>query len=308
MSLERAQIFRSLCLLQESGMTIDRSLELLGQQFAHQTAGKCLCRAANVLRGGGSLTQATRASKGLFTNYHQALICLGENSGNLDGSLATLAQHEERSLELRGQLLAQLTYPALVFLFLLGFMLIGGPLLLAKTVPWFVFPGVFVALLSVASVVYLARRQVMNFPPLRRLRRNLATAHFLGSWSGLLEQGVPLLGSLQLAGHVSSDQECRQAVAEIIEKLKVGHELAVCFQSSDYFSVLVKGTVSAGLECGRLPALLRALVQIYEVELNAALQSVTALLGPIVMLLMGALLMAFLWFTAAPMLRLAANL
>lgn len=308
MSHERAQIFRSLCLLQQSGVTIDRSLELLGRQFADRPAGLSLCKAANVLRSGGSLAQAARAGEGLFTSYHQALMGLGEKSGNLDGSLATLAQHEERSQELRGRLLAQLTYPALVFLFMLGFMLVGGPWLLSKVVPWFVFPAVLIAGLCGAALAYVGRHRLANLAPVRRLQRNLATAQFLGNWSGLLEQGVPLLTSLQLAAHASLDPKCRQAITQIIERLRAGQDLAGCFESSDYFAPLVKGTVKAGLECGRLAGMLRALVHIYEIEMNSALEAITALLGPILMMLMGALLMIFLWFTAGPMIRLAGSL
>lgn len=308
MSFERAQIFRSLCLLQQSGVTIDRSLELLGRQFAHRPAGAWLARAANVLRSGGSLTQAARASQELFSSYHQALIGLGEKSGSLDGSLATLAQHEERGQELRQRLLAQLTYPALVFLFMLGFMLVGGPLLLGRVLPWYLLPTLMLSGLCLGVTLYRQRQRIMDCGPLRRLLRNWATAQFLGNWSGLLEQGVPLLTSLQLGAHASQDPACRRAVTEIIERLRAGQSLEACFQNSQYFSPLVKGAVKAGLECGRLPGLLRALVQIYEIEINSALEAVTALLSPFAMLLMGAILMVFLWFTATPMIRLAASL
>ena len=299
MRWERAQLFRSLSLLQASGVRLDRSLDLLGRQ---RKDGYPLLRAAAVLRCGGSLTAALRDSQGLFTSYHQAVLQLGEKSGNLDECFGYLAGHEESSERLRQKVVAELTYPGLVLACLLLMVSIMGPLLLGWS-PWVLGLALLPALLA-KPALRLAGRSA----PVRRLQRVCATSRFLSCWASLLQQGIALPTSLQLAAHASDQPRCREAITQILEGLRAGGDLPECFRAESYFDPLVAGTIAAGLECGSLDRLLQPLVELYEVELENSLKALTALLSPLCMLLIGGLLMLFLLTSVAPLLRLAAQL
>lgn len=298
MKWERAQMFRSLSLLQASGIRLDHSLDLVGRQLKH---GYQLRRAASVLRCGGSLSQAIRESQGLFSSYHQAVIHLGEKSGNLDGCLEYLARHEETSTKLRQRIATELTYPLLVLAGLLSMVLVLAPLLRLPLWPL----GLAGAGLA---ALWWARSRLPVPGPWKRFRRTWATARFLSCWGSLLEQGIPMLTALQLSAHASPEVDCRAAVTRIQTSLRAGQDLPGCFRECAYFSPLVVGTIAAGLECGSLDQLLRPLVELYETELETNLRAVVALLNPICMLLVGGLLMIFLGTTVAPLLRLAAQL
>jgi type II secretory pathway component PulF len=298
MKWERAQMFRSLSLLQASGIRLDHSLDLVGRQLQH---GYTLRRAASVLRCGGSLSQALRESQGLFCSYHQAVIHLGEKSGNLDGCLEYLARHEETSTKLRQKIAAELTYPMLVLAGLLGIVLMLAP--------WLHLPFWPFALAGLGLAGLWAVRARLPVPaPWKRFRKTWATARFLSCWGSLLEQGIPMLTSLQLSAHASPEGGCRAAVTRIQAGLKAGEPLPESFRKCGYFSPLVVGTIAAGLECGSLDQLLRPLVELYEVELETNLQAVVALLNPLCMLLVGGLLTIFLGTSVAPLLKLAAQL
>ncbi|MBN9420234.1 hypothetical protein ABS71_17200 [bacterium SCN 62-11] len=299
MKWQRAQLFRSLSLLQSSGVRLDRALDLLGRQLP---SGYPLLRAAAILRSGGGLAQALRDSDGLFSSYHQAVIQLGEKSGKLDDCFTYLAVHEESSQRLRQKIVAELTYPGLVFGCLLAMALVMGPLLLSWS-PWIL---LLVPLLVACRVP--AGRRLRASGPARRLAKVWATSHFLSCWGSLLQQGIALPMSLQLAAHASPEPECRAAVTRILEALRAGCDLPDCFRGCGYFSPLVVGTIAAGLECGSLDQLLKPLVDLYEVELETSLKAMTALLSPLCMLLIGGLLMLFLVTSVGPLLRLAAQL
>lgn len=299
MKWQRAQLFRSLSLLQSSGVCLDRSLDLMGRQLE---SGYPLRRAAAVLRCGGSLAQALRDCDGIFSSYHQAVLQLGEKSGTLDDCFGYLADHEESSERLRQRVVAELTYPCLVFGCLLLMALLLGPTLLSWS-PWI--------LLAAPLLVWVRKpawRWFQDRAPLRRLRKVWATSRFLSCLGRLLEQGIALPTSLQLAAHASPEPACRAAIMRILQGLQAGGELSECFRQCGYFSPMVAGTIAAGLECGSLDQMLRPLVQLYEVELETSLKAVASLLGPLCMLVIGGLLMLFLVTSVAPLLRLADQL
>lgn len=299
MRWQRAQLFRSLSLLQSSGVGLDRSLDLLGRQLP---SGYPLLHAAAILRSGGSLAQALRESDGLFTSYHRALLQLGEKAGTLDDCFTYLAVHEESSERLRQKMISELTYPVLVLGCLLTMTFLMGPLLLSWS------PATLLLLPLLALCRNQALRGLRSSGPARRLTKVWATARFLSCWGSTLRQGITLPVSLQLSAHASSEPDCRAAITRILEGLRAGCDLPECFRTSHYFSPLVAGTIAAGLECGSLDRLLTPLVELYEVELETSLKAVTALLCPLCMLLIGGLLMIFLVTSVAPLLHLAAGL
>lgn len=298
MKWERAQMFRSLSLLQSSGVRLDCSLDLVASQMRN---GYPLYRAAAVLRCGGSLSQALRESPSLFSSYHRAVIQLGEKSGNLDRCLEYLAQHEESSSQLRQKVTAELTYPCLVMAGLLAMVVLMAP--------WLRLPLWPLGLLGVGLAGLWSRRRRLPKPAAWiRFRKCWATSRFLSCWGSLLEQGIPMLTSLQLCAHASPEGDCRAAIGRIEEGLRAGQDLPACVRACGYFSPLVVGAVAAGLECGSLDRLLKPLVELYELELETSLKGVVALLNPICMLVVGLLLMVFLASSVAPLMRLAAQL
>jgi len=307
MKRQRCQLFRSLSLLQASGFCLDRSLDLMGRQLGH---GMALRKAAAILRSGGSLGQALRDADGFFSSYHQAVIHLGESSGTLDHCFEYLARHEESSSRLRQKIQAQLIYPGLVLAALMLVVLVLGPWLLSHLqLPfntfWLLLPAALVpALLSRPAV----RGRLVRWGPLGRLRKVWATSRFLSCWGDLLEQGTPMLQSLQLTAHANPDPECQAAVHLILERLRAGGDLCECFEGCGYFGPVVTGTVVAGLECGSLDRLLRPLVELYEVELDTSLEAVASLLCPLCMLAVGALLLVFLMASAGPLLKMVSQL
>ena len=274
MNWERAQMFRSLSLLQASGIRLDYSLDLVGR---------------------------LREGQAMFSSYHRAVLDLGEKSGNLDRSLAYLARHEEDSSHLRQKIAAELTYPVLVLGSMLALVLLLAPSLRLPLWPF--------ALIAICLAgLWMARGRLPVPGPWKKFRKTRATAQFLSCWGNLLEQGIPMLTSLQLSAHASQEGECSRAITRIQAGLRAGQELPACFRESGYFTPLVEATIVAGLECGSLDQLRRPLVNLYEVELEANLRALVSLLNPICMVLVGGLLMVFLGCSVTPLLKLAAQL
>lgn len=312
MMQERARLFRSLAVMQRAGLPLLQSLESLARQTIRPVTGQALERMLSALYRGASLRQATAAAAPLFDTFHQAVVALAEQTGDLGGCFEQLARREERRLALRQQIQGQLMYPLFVFASLLLFLLIGGPLL-GSALPGAKSPGVSLWLGGAALIATFGRSgslraRVRDLKPVRELRKALATAHFLQTWSGMLEQGVPLLLSLKLSAHASEDPRCAAAILEVAESLRSGAGLSCAFARSHYFPPLVKGCVSAGEECGSLPRFAQHLAGLYEMQVLSAIDALLPLLAPACLLMMGLVLLGSLLSTLQPLLRLVAQL
>lgn len=308
----RSQVFRSLAIMQKAGLPLCASLDSLAIQFAGGPEREALEKMAMALRCGRGLRQSAGQATPLFDSYHQALLGVAEQTGDLAACLESLAVREESRQALRQRISAQLVYPVLVFSSMLLLAVVGLPIL-RSAVPNSGLPSpqalvMFLGLAALSLRSVRLRKLLYNLKPLRELRHKLATAHFLASWSGMLEQGIPLLLSLELAAHASQDPKCASALLAIAQSLRSGASLEQAFVRSPYFSPLVKGCVLGGMECGALPRFTRHLAELYELEVASAVESLVCLLAPFCLMFMGAALLLALLTTVQPLLNLAAQL
>lgn len=284
------------------GIPLVKALESLIRRDSHPAQQQILVR----LLQGQCLSQAGTAH---FTPLQLALIRVGENTGKLDDALLLLADYEEGRTQRRQQLQAQLAYPCLVFVVLLVMLEIGLPML-AQQLPWGGHgPLLWLPSLLVGVGLLLAFRLrgrwlawIQRYPPWSELQRRWATLQFLTVWSSTLEAGIPLLTSLQLAREANTISPCRQALQRVTQGLKDGKDLGEAFAENGYFPQALTGTVEAGLECGRLPRLLKAVLALEEVAFSATLDGAIALLAPLMLLICGLVLLISLHQTLTPLL------
>lgn len=307
MTWSHAQLFRNLAIMYKGGVPLERAVDTLRIQWRGQPLGEALERMYLQLCQGRSLSQAGRSVGGPFRDLHVALFRIGEESGGLDESLEVLASYEEESCRLKQQIRSQLAYPILV----LGVMLV----LLGAGLPWMsrMLPGSIscvptLLLLGGLLGVGLRHRQLLEwlgrYRPFSDLRRSWATSQFLGLWSGLLDRGIPLAKSLDLAGQASPCPLCSQACQQLTRQVVEGIPLAEAFHENEYFAVSVKGCVVAGLESGRLPRMLKALKLLEDQQVACTIEATVSLLTPLIMAFLGLLLLIFLHQTLTPLMAL----
>jgi len=311
MSWSRAQLFRSLALMVRTGMPILRAVETLRAQWQGQPAGESLGKFHLRLCLGRSLSQAGRGLGEPFQDLHLALFELGEQSGGLDDALEVLASYEEDRCRLSQQIQSQLAYPLLVLASMLVMLCLGLPWL-ARTLPNTFSASIAVLTLLLVGALSVCHRKILHglgqCKPLSELRKAWATSQFLGLWSGLLERGVPIAQSLVLAARANPCPDCRRACLQLISDIVEGGDLGKVFQASTYFTPAVKGCVVAGVESGRLPAMLGALKRLEDQRIGCALDSSVALITPCILALLGLLLLLFLHQTLTPVLGLMGKL
>lgn len=319
------------------GVTIDRALSLLSVQD-DAAMGAVSERMADQVRSGHPLSQAMARNENAFTKMHYKLVQVGEATGNLELILDQLSTYEEKRQATTMKVKSALTYPCFLFAacclmliilppYMLGgiFQVIkssGGELpLVSKIVlgtAMFMRTPLFYLLLVVGLVggFFLVRaiwtreesrralqRWALDAPGLGKLVRSLGVSRFARAWSIQVAVGVAPVAALQLAAESTMDPCLEEDISYSVTALKDGCSMQASLEASGYFPSLFLQMVAVGEESGGLEAMVSRVAAIYEQHLEHTLETLTALLEPFVMLVMGAIVGLIVVATMLPMMQ-----
>lgn len=311
---------RTLATMLAGGATLDRALRFATEHAATAEVRDALAGVRGDVQRGTTLAAALRARASVFGALAPALVRAGEESGTLDEALERLADHVERSRELRSQLRAALWYPALM-----GIVAGSGVLvLLAFVVPRFVamladtggtLPAstrLLVALsgalthgwwlwLTLGAALVLGGRAWLRVPANRRrfhharlgwpvagpLERAVATARFARAFGTLLRGGSGVLASL----HVARDTVTNVALGERLDAaagaVMRGEPISAALEGA--LPPLATQLLAVGEESGALDAMALRVADTYDAESARALRSLVALVEPMLIVAFGGL-------------------
>jgi general secretion pathway protein F len=307
--------------LLQSGLTLDKALAIMTDLAEHDAARKLLVEVHKAVRAGASLSAALVGQPGsLFSRFYLNMVRAGESSGALDVALGRLAEFMERARKLRETLLSALIYPAILatvavlsVIVLLTFVIPRFAEMfqdLGQALPWptRVVIGVgdfmesywwMVALLGLASVYYLryqlrspSRRilwdaRFLRLPLVGSLIAQHEAARFTRTLGTLLSNGVPMLQALLIAREVIGNQVIANAVESITSGLKEGQGFARALAAVQVFPRLTGHLLQVGEETGNLEGMLLRLADIYERDVQTAVQRLVVLIEPALILGLG---------------------
>ncbi len=323
-SAELALLTRQLATLNGAGLPIDEALEALSEQAeSERQRGLTMALRARVMEG-ASLAQALGEFPDSFPDIFRATVAAGEQSGRLDNVLEKLADYADARDALKQKILAAVAYPLL--LTLVAIAVVTG--LLTWVVPQIV--GVFenlhqqlplatrilIALsaflrgsgwLIVLVLVVLAagarvalrndatRRRwhafVLRIPVAGRLTRAANTARATRTLALLAESAVPLLDALGIAAQVISNLPMRDALRRAAFKVREGSAFSRALGESGQFPPVALRLIASGERSGQLPRMLGEAAAQQQRELDRWLTLLTAILGPAVILAVGAIVL-----------------
>jgi type IV pilus assembly protein PilC len=248
------------------------------------------------------------------------MIRAGESSGNLDRTLSDLAGTIEKQVELRGKIRSAMTYPIVVLslvVCILAAMLLfivpifknmytelGGKLppatqLLIEISNIAVHGFPFVIVGVIATVFFYRRwvrtaagkatrdRIMLRLPVVGGLVRKTAMARFASTLSTLLASGVPVLESLEITSDAVQNAVVADGVRAISEGAKQGEPLTRPLQNHPVFPPMVTQMMAVGEETGAIDTLLRKVADFFEQEVQRTVDSLTSLLEPLLIVVLG---------------------
>jgi general secretion pathway protein F len=319
-----ALLTRQLATLIGAGLPIDEALGALSEQAENERQrGLTVSLRARVMEG-ASLAQAMAEFPDSFPDIFRATVAAGEQSGRLDNVLEKLADYAEARDALSQKILAALAYPLL--LTLVAIAVVAG--LLAWVVPQIV--GVFqnlhqtlplatralialsaflrgwgwlllIGLVAAAVAVRIALRReatryrwhalLLRLPLAGRLARAANTARATRTLALLAGSAVPLLEALGIAAQVVPNLPMREALKRAAFKVREGSAFSRALGESGQFPPVALRLIASGERSGELPRMLGEAAAQQQRELDRWLTALTAVLGPAVILAVGAMVL-----------------
>jgi type IV pilus assembly protein PilC len=315
-----AVMSRQFATMVTSGLPILRSLAILEQQTESKVLAKAVSEIRVEIERGSSLSNAMAKHPKVFNDLFVAMVRAGEAGGVLEAVLLRLADNLEREVSLRRRIKSAMTYPVVV----LGFVTLILMAMLLFVVPQFksiyaqlngVLPLPTRILLSVsdtirhrflivaavvAIAVYAFRRYKktergreqwdrlkLRFPIFGPLFQKSALARFARVLGVLNRSGVPILQSLDVVADTVNNSLMSKAVQDVKESVRQGESLAKPLARHEIFPPMVVQMLSVGEETGALDTMLEKIAIFYDDEVTATVDSLTAIIEPVMIFIVG---------------------
>lgn len=316
-------VMRQLATVTHAGIPLVQAFDLVADAADGDGVRTLVRRIRDDVAGGFALATAMRRHPSHFDDLLCNLVDAGEQSGALDEMLSRIATHGEKTRAIRGKVRRALTYPAAVIVIALA---VTG-LLLVKVVPQFQdmfasfgaelpaatqtviavsefaqasWAGILAALVGMGFGVSWVRRRHAGFrrsmdramlkvPVVGAIVENSAVAGTVRTLGTTLDAGVPLVAALNLVSGSAGNSVFTAAALAMRDEVATGQTLAQAMRNANAFPPLATQMVAVGEESGTLDDMLGRCATHYEELVDHAVEQLTALLEPVVMVVLGIL-------------------
>ncbi len=318
---------RQFATLVAAGMPMLRSLYTLEAQTEDEMLKKAIVGVREDVEAGSSVAQAMESQPGVFDPLYRAVVRAGEDSGRLEDALDRVAYQLERLDALHRQVRSAMTYPAVVFGLALAVMIVvvavivpvfigifdeikadypaedtSLPLMTQITVAasdflthkWYLLvPAIGAAIYGFLRWKKTDRgrhqwdRFKLRIPRVGDVVQKVALARWSRTFSGMISSGVPILQAIEIAGETSGNTVITQAMDDVYASVKRGGTIAHPIGEHEIFPPMVEHMVSVGEESGQLETMLGKIADFYETEVDAKIKSLTALIEPVMIMVVG---------------------
>jgi type IV pilus assembly protein PilC len=315
---------RQLATMMKAGVPLLQSFDIVARGHANPSMQRLLMEIKADIEKGLSLTQAF----GKHPMYFDALFCnlvgAGEAAGILENVLERLAIYKEKILAIKGKIKSALFYPvsiivvafiitAVIMIFVIPafkdlFTSFGAdlpaPTLVVMAISdffvkwWWAIFGAIGGGLYVFSQAWKRSRKLqmvmdrllLRLPIFGPVIEKATIARWTRTLSTMFAAGVPLVEALESVGGASGNQVFVEATAKIKGEVATGTSLTVAMQNSGRFPNMVLQMASIGEESGSLDAMLGKVADFYEAEVDDAVEALSSLMEPIIMVVLGTLI------------------
>ncbi|MDP2810841.1 MAG: type II secretion system F family protein [Rhodocyclaceae bacterium] len=315
---------RQLATMMKAGVPLLQSFDIVGKGASNPAVAKLLMEIKAEVETGAALNQAFRK----YPLYFDALFCnlieAGEQAGILDSLLDRLATYKEKILAIKSKIKAALFYPiavlvvafivtAVIMIFVIpqfkevfkGFGAdLPAPTLVVIAISdafvanwYFIFGAIFG---GVYAFFYFWKRSLpmqifmdrlmLRLPIFGELVRKAVIARWTRTLSTMFAAGVPLVEALDSVGGAAGNYVYKQATLQVQGEVSTGSSLTVAMQNTNIFPSMVIQMVSIGEESGQLDSMLGKVADFFEAEVDDAVEALSSLMEPIIMVVLGTLI------------------
>jgi len=335
---------RQLSAMVSAGVPLLRSLTSLEKHAEDPVLKKILGAVIKQVEGGASLGEALNKHPETFNDIYVNMVKAGETAGILDDILKRLAHQQEKSAAIRKKIRSAMAYPIVLLvitvLAFFGLMLFVipqiGSILDDLGGPDAELPGITLFMLGISSimttywyiiipgligVIYVliryirtprGRRQfdglILKIPGLKTIIMKIAVARFARTFSALMGAGVAVLECLDVTSRAVGNVLYEEALATAAKEVKNGRSLSAVLDNSELFPAIVSQMLSVGEETGQTDTVLVKVAEFYEEEVDLAIEGVSSIIEPVMIVLMGGMVGLIAASVMTPIAQLSQNI
>ncbi len=312
---------RQMATMMKSGVPIVGALDIIASGHKNPRMKKMVDSVRTDIEGGSSLYEAVSKHPVQFDDLYRNLVRAGEGAGVLETVLDTVATYKENIESLKGKIKKALFYPVMV----MAVALVVSGILLVWVVPQFedVFKGFgaelpaftqmivnlsrfmvswwWLMLLVLAGAVagfiaaykrspsmrHTMDRLILKVPVIGQIMHNSSIARFARTTAVTFKAGVPLVEALGIVAGATGNKVYEESVLRMRDDVSVGYPVNVAMKQTNLFPHMVIQMTGIGEEAGALDAMLFKVAEYYEQEVSNAVDALSSLLEPMIMVFIG---------------------
>ena len=307
----------------DAGLPIVQCLNILTEQSESKLLRRTIRIIQKDVEGGSTLADALAKHPKIFDDLYVNMVQAGEAGGVLNTILNRVALFIEKATKLKKKVKGAMIYPSaiiavavIVVAILLVFVIpvfaeLYGSMGKALPVPtqitinisnwfvanWYFMLGGLIGIVIAIRVYYQTEQGRMNIdrvmlrlPIVGDLLRKVAVARFSQNMAILLSSGVPILDGLAITARTAGNRVVEKAIMDARVSISQGKTVAEPLRESKIFPPMVCQMVAVGENTGGLDGMLRKVAELYEEEVDDAVANLTALMEPMIMVILGVIL------------------
>lgn len=304
----------------DAGLPLVQCLDILGRQAENKEFADIIMKVKTDVESGESFAEALHKHPNVFDDFYANMVEAGEVGGILDTILSRLAAYMEKAQALKGKVKSAMVYPiaivsiaVLVIIFLMTFVIpvfaemfasFGGtlpaPTRLIMAMSDITKRYVLYFIPVVAIAIFLLKRFyrtdkgkrlvdsiMLKAPVFGSLIQKVAVAKFTRTLGTLISSGVPIIDGLHITARTAGNKIVEEAVLTTINSVKEGQSLAEPLGRESIFPPMVVQMIEVGESSGTLDAMLDKIADFYDEEVDTAVEGLTSLMEPALMVFLG---------------------
>ncbi|MCA1927303.1 MAG: type II secretion system F family protein [Calditerrivibrio sp.] len=316
-------ITRQLATMISSGLPIMKALDIIASQASKKNIRDIFEDIKNQIEQGAPFSRGLEKYRDIFGDLYINMVRAGEAGGLLDTILDRLAGYMEKSISLKRKVKAAMMYPSIVLIVAVtvvwGLMVFiipkfkemydgfGGtlPALTQFTISlsnflssWYgggiIFAAIVVASVSISFAYrktengrYTIDQFLLRVPKIGDLLRKVAVSKFSRTLGTLLSSGVPILEALDIVAKTSGNKVVEKHLLKSKIDIESGKNIVYPLEKAKIFPPMVTQMISVGEETGSLDQMLTKISDFYDDEVDRAVEGLTKLIEPMLMLFVG---------------------
>jgi type IV pilus assembly protein PilC len=312
---------RQLATMMAAGVPMVQGFDIVAGGQSNPRMKTMLTDIKTDIEGGSALNEALGKYPVQFDELFVNLVKAGEGAGVLDTVLDTIATYKENIENIKGKIKKAMFYPAAV----MSVAILVSCILLIFVIPqfesvfknfgadlpaftqmlvnmsrfmvayWWMVLGIFIACVVAILMLYnrstkfqhFIGRTLLKIPVVGLILRQSAIARYARTLGVTFRAGVPLVEALDSVANATGSVVYNDAVKRIREDVSVGHQLQLAMRQTTLFPNMVVQMVAIGEEAGALDKMLFKVAEFYETEVNNAVDALSSLLEPLIMVFIG---------------------